>query len=104
LNAERHHCVRDHLERPRSRCSRWSLLVELNAERHHCVRDHLERPRRKRSQRLSKIRATVGRGYRSELRAAIGRVFGTPTPLASEHHGDDHLETLQAIAAVSMAE
>jgi hypothetical protein len=26
-----------------------------------------------------------------------------PTPLAREHHGDDHLEALQTIAAVSMA-
>ena len=60
-------------------------------ERHHRVRDHLERPRRKRGER------------RSELRAPTGRSIGMPTPLASEHHGDDHLEPLQAIAAASMA-
>jgi hypothetical protein len=46
---------------------------------------------RKRGQRRSKLRATIGRG------------IGWPTPLASEHHGDDHLEPLQAIAAASMA-
>ena len=60
-------------------------------KRHHRVRDRLERPRRKRSQR------------RSELRATIGRDISMPTPLAREHHGDEHLEPLQAIAAVSIA-
>ncbi len=60
-------------------------------ERRHCLRDHLERPGRKRGQRRGELRATTGRG------------IGMPTPLASEHHGDDHLEPLQAIAAESMA-
>jgi hypothetical protein len=32
----------------------------LNAERRHCVRNHLERPRRKRSQRRSEFRAAIG--------------------------------------------
>jgi hypothetical protein len=60
-------------------------------ERHHRVRDLLERQRRKRDQRRSELRATVGRG------------IGMPTPLASEHHGDEHLEPLQATAAVPTA-
>ena len=73
--------------------SRVSAIKKLKPSRHR-VRDHLERPRRKRGQR------------HSELRATIGRSIGMPTPLASEHHGDEHFETfetLQAIAAVSMA-
>jgi hypothetical protein len=60
-------------------------------ERHHRVRDQLERPRRKRGQRRSELRATIG-----------GCDIGMPTPLAREHHGDEHLEPLQAIAAVSI--
>ena len=76
-------------------CADWPVPWDLSRvsiiERHHHVRDHLERPRRKRSQRRSEVRATVG-----------SSIF-MPTPLASEHHGDDHLEPLQAIAAVSMA-
>jgi hypothetical protein len=67
------------------------VVVVVTIERHHRVRDHLERPRRKRGERRSELRATSGRG------------IGMPTPLASEHHGDDHLEPLQAIAAASMA-
>ena len=78
-------------------CAAWPVLWDLSRvgaiyiERRHRVRDHLERPRRKRGQR------------RSELRAPIGRGIGMATPLAREHHGDDHLEPLQAIAAASMA-
>ena len=60
-------------------------------ERRHRVRDHLEQPRWQRGQRRSELRATTGRG------------IGMQTPLASKHHGDDHLEPLQAIAAASMA-
>ena len=52
-------------------------------ERHHRVRDQLERPRRKRSQRRSELRATIGSSG-----------IGCPTPLATEHHGDEHLEPL----------
>ncbi len=69
----------------------WDLSRVSTLERHHRVRDQLERPRRKRSQRRSELRATIGGG------------IGMPTPLASEHHGDEHFETLQAIAAVPMA-
>ena len=74
----------------------WPVPRDLSRvstiERHHRIRDHLERPRRKRAQRRSELRATIG-----------GSDIGMPTPLASEHHGDDHLEPLQAIAAASMA-
>ena len=73
----------------------WPVPRDLSRvstiERRHRVRDHLERPRRKRSERRSELRATTGRG------------IGMQTPLASEHHGNDHLEPLQAIAAASMA-
>ena len=75
-------------------CADWPVPRDLSpasVERHDRVCDHLERPRRKRSQRRSELRATIGGG------------IGMPTPLASEHHGDDHLEPLQAIAPVSMA-
>ena len=76
-------------------CADWPVPRDLShvstIERRHRVCDHLERPRRKRGQRRSKLRATTGRG------------IGMPTPLASEHHGDDHLEPLQIIAAVLMA-
>jgi hypothetical protein len=69
-------------------CADWLVPRDLSRvstiERHHRVRDHLERPRRKRGER------------RSELRAPTGRGIGMPTPLASEHHGDDHLEPHQA--------
>ncbi len=75
----------------------WPVTRDLSrvrtAERHHRVRNHLERPRRKRGQRRSELRATIG-----------GSGIGMPAPLASEHHGDEHLEPsdtpLQAIAAV----
>jgi hypothetical protein len=73
------------------RLGNLTLKVPRPIERHQRVRDELERPRRKRGQRLS------------ELRATIGRRIGMLTPLAREHHGDEHFETLQAIAAVSMA-
>jgi hypothetical protein len=56
----------------------WHLSRVSTAECHHRVGDQLERPRRKRSQRRSELRATIGRG------------IGWPTTLASEHHGDDH--------------
>jgi hypothetical protein len=69
----------------------WDLSRVSTLERHHRVRDQLERPRRKRGQR------------RSELGAAVGGGIGMPTPLAREHHGDEDLEPLQAIAAVSKA-
>jgi hypothetical protein len=76
-------------------CADWPVPRDLSRvstiERHHRVRDHLERPRRKRGERRSELRATIGRG------------IGMPTPFASEHHGDDHLEPLQATAAASMA-
>ena len=75
-------------------CADWPVPRDLSpasVERHDRVCDHLERPRRKRGQR------------RSELRAMIGGSIGMPTPLASEHHGDEDLEPLQADAAVSMA-
>ena len=73
-------------------CADWPVPRDLSpasVERHDRVCDHLERPRRKRGQCRSELRATIGGGM--------------PTPLASEHHGDDHLEPLQADAAVSMA-
>ena len=69
----------------------WQLSRVSTIERHQRVRDHLEQPRRKRSQRRSELRVTIGRG------------IDWPTPLASEHHGDEHLEPLQALAAVSTA-
>ncbi len=74
----------------------WLVPQDLSRvstiERHHRVRDQLERPRRQGSQRRSELRATIGSSG-----------IGMPTPLSSEHHGDDHLEPLQAIAAESMA-
>jgi hypothetical protein len=80
-----------------SACAAWPVLRDRSRvstiERRHRVYDHLERPRRKRGQRRSELRATIGHG--------IG--MPTATPLASEHHGDDHLEPLHAIAAASMA-
>ena len=73
----------------------WPVPRDLSRvstiERHHRIRDQLERPRRKRGQRRSELRATIGRG------------IGCPTPLATEHHGDEHLKPLQATAAASMA-
>ena len=77
-------------------CADWPVPRDLSRvstiERRHRVRDHLEQPRWQRGQRRSELRATVGCGIR----------VGMPTPLASEHHGDEHLEPLQAIAAASM--
>ena len=73
-------------------CADWPVPRDLSpasVERHDRVCDQLERPRRERGQRRGELRATIGGGM--------------PTPLASEHHGDDHLEPLQADAAVSMA-
>ena len=69
----------------------WDLSRVSTIERHHRIRDQLERPRRQGSQRRSELRATIGRG------------IGCPTPLATEHHGDEQLKPLQAIAAASMA-
>jgi hypothetical protein len=53
--------------------------------------------------RPTRAAATEAQPGRSELRATVGRCgIGVPTPLAREHHGDEHLEPLQAIAAVSI--
>ena len=52
------------------------------AERSHRLCDHLERPRRQRGER------------RGQLRAAVGRGVCWRTPLAREHHGDEHLKPL----------
>jgi hypothetical protein len=60
------------------------------AQRHHRLRDHLEQPRWQRGERSGQLRAAVGRG------------IGWPTPLAREHHGDEHLEPLHTSASVSV--
>ena len=59
-----------------------------NAERSHRLCNHLERPRRQRGER------------RGQLRATVGRVVCWCMPLAREHHGDEHLEPLQATAPI----
>jgi hypothetical protein len=68
-----------------------TLKLRRPIERLQRVRDQLERPRRKRGERRTELCATIGPG------------IGMPTPLAREHHGDEHIESLQAVAAVSKA-
>ncbi len=53
------------------------------AQRRHRVCNHLERPRWQRGK------------CRRELRAAVGRGVCWCTPLAREHHSDEHLEPLR---------
>jgi hypothetical protein len=73
---------------PQPQLARWSLHIELNAQRSHRLCNHLERPRRQRGE------------CRGQLRAAVGRNVCRCTPLAREHHGDEHLEPLHAKATV----
>ena len=56
-------------------------------ERRHRVRDHLEQPRWQRGER------------RGERRATANLCVCQCTPLAREHHGDEHLEPLHALHA-----
>ena len=56
------------------------------AERSHRLCDHLEQPRWQRGER------------RGQLRAAVGRGVCLCTPLAREHHGNEHLKPLHTSA------
>ena len=68
----------------------WSPSGIGTAQRSHRLSDHLERPRRQRGK------------CRGQLRAAVGSVVCWCTPLAREHHGDEHLEPLHTSASVSI--
>jgi hypothetical protein len=76
-------------------CAVWPLPRSPSrigtAQRSHRLCDHLERPRRQRGK------------CRGQLRAAVGRGVCWSTPLACEHHGDEHLEPLHTSASVSIA-
>ena len=60
------------------------------AERSHRLCDHLEQARWQRGER------------RGQLRAAVGRGVCWRTPLAREHHGNEHLEPLHTSASESI--
>ena len=75
-------------------CAVWPLPRSPSrigtAQRSHRLCNHLERPRRQRGK------------CHGQLRAAVGSVACWCTPLAREHHGDDHLEPLHTSASVSI--
>jgi hypothetical protein len=60
--------------------SKWKRIG--TAQRSHRLCNHLERPRRQRGK------------CHGQLRAAVGSVVCWCTPLAREHHGDEHLKPL----------
>jgi hypothetical protein len=72
------------------KCAAWPLRRSPSrigtAQRSHRLCDHFERPRRQRGER------------RGQPRAAVGSVVFQCTPLAREHHGDEHLEPLHTRA------
>jgi hypothetical protein len=76
-------------------CAVWPLPRSPSrigtAQRSHRLCDHLEWPRRQRGK------------CGSQLRAAVGSVVCWCTPLAREHHGDEHLQPLHTSASVSIA-
>ena len=68
----------------RSSGSRLSRRGAGTSERRHRLSHHLEKARRERGER------------RRERRVAVGGTVRRGRPRASEHHGDEHLETLHA--------
>jgi hypothetical protein len=81
-----------------SRRAPWSPCIGM-PERRHRVRDHLEQPRWKRRERRRELHAAATRAAPKQAWRAPLHAQRCCTPLAREHHGDEHLEPLHALHA-----